>query len=101
MPDLERYTRRQQVHVVKNEVNRLVTDYSTIDPVAQVVRARHVVIENDSVKSYPVFLRYCWPSELDLMATIGGLELEHRWNDWTEAEFTSQSGMHISVYRQP
>ena len=39
--------------------------------------------------------------EMDLMAQLGGLELEHRWGDWQRAPFTAESKMHISVYRKP
>ena len=43
--------------------------------------------------------RYAWPAELDLMGQLTGLELEHRYADWTGAEFTTESTTHISVYR--
>lgn len=43
--------------------------------------------------------RYVWPGELDLMAELAGMELEHRWADFTQAPFTSESTSHVSVYR--
>jgi SAM-dependent methyltransferase len=45
--------------------------------------------------------RYIWPSELDLMAQLAGLELEARHADWSGAEFTAESRSHVSVYRLP
>lgn len=45
--------------------------------------------------------RYVWPGELDLMARLAGMELEHRWADFTKAPFTSSSPSHVSVYRLP
>ncbi|MEU7301340.1 class I SAM-dependent methyltransferase [Streptomyces sp. NPDC007206] len=45
--------------------------------------------------------RYIWPSELDLMAQLAGLELESRHADWSGAEFTAESRSHVSVYRLP
>ncbi|MEU4352332.1 class I SAM-dependent methyltransferase [Streptomyces sp. NPDC023838] len=45
--------------------------------------------------------RYAWPSELDLMARIAGLELERRVADWHGALFTQDSAKHISVWRKP
>jgi SAM-dependent methyltransferase len=45
--------------------------------------------------------RYIWPSELDLMAELAGLELEARHADWSGAEFTAESRSHVSVYRLP
>jgi SAM-dependent methyltransferase len=43
--------------------------------------------------------RYIWPSELDLMAQLAGFELESRHADWQQAEFTSESRSHVSVYQ--
>ncbi len=43
--------------------------------------------------------RYIWPAELDLMARLGGFELESRWADWDRSAFTAESGSHVSVYR--
>ena len=45
--------------------------------------------------------RYVWPSELDLMAQLAGLELETRDGDWSGAPFTATSTSHVSVYRAP
>ena len=54
-------------------------------------------LRNDQVKLYPVEIRYCWPSELDLMASspvataspVGRLD---------SREFNASSQKHISVY---
>ncbi len=43
--------------------------------------------------------RYIWPAELDLMAQLGGFELESRDADWSGAPFTADSRSHVSVYR--
>jgi hypothetical protein len=43
--------------------------------------------------------RYVWPAELDLMAELGGFELESRHADWAGAPFTADSTSHVSVYR--
>jgi SAM-dependent methyltransferase len=43
--------------------------------------------------------RYIWPAELDLMGQLAGFELESRHADWRGAEFTAESGSHVSVYR--
>ena len=44
--------------------------------------------------------RYIWPAELDLMARLAGMELEHRWADWACAPFAHESTAHVSVYRK-
>jgi hypothetical protein len=43
-------------------------------------------------------MRYAFPSELDLMGKVAGLDLKHRWGDWKRGEFTRRSGQHVSVY---
>jgi hypothetical protein len=49
----------------------------------------------------PVALRYCWPSELDLMAALAGLRLRERYADWSRAPFGPDSRGHVSVYESP
>lgn len=49
----------------------------------------------------PLTIRYAWPSEMDLMARIAGLELEHRWDWYDRRPFTDKSEAHVSVYRKP
>src|SRR5215467_9235974 len=44
--------------------------------------------------------RYIWPSELDLMAQLAGMELESRHADWSDGEFTAESTSHVSIYRR-
>jgi hypothetical protein len=45
-------------------------------------------------------MRYAWPAELDLMARVAGMRLEHRWGGWSEEPFTALSSSHVSVYRK-
>ncbi|SHG85001.1 class I SAM-dependent DNA methyltransferase [Streptoalloteichus hindustanus] len=45
--------------------------------------------------------RYVAPFEMDLMARIAGLRLEHRWGSWAGDPFTETSAYHVSVYRLP
>jgi SAM-dependent methyltransferase len=40
------------------------------------------------------------PPELDLMARLAGMELEHRWSDWTREPFTAASTKHVSVWQK-
>lgn len=42
--------------------------------------------------------RYAWPAELDLMARLAGMRLEHRWADWDRTHFGNDSTQHISVW---
>ena len=45
--------------------------------------------------------RYVWPSELDLMAQLAGLQLRDRWADWNREPFTTDSRSHVSVWQKP
>ena len=44
--------------------------------------------------------RYVWPSELDLMAQMAGMELTERWSGWRGEPFTSDSRKFISVWKK-
>jgi hypothetical protein len=46
-------------------------------------------------------MRYAWPSELDLMAQLAGLERRERrerWAWWDRSLFTADSKSHVTVY---
>jgi len=45
--------------------------------------------------------RYVWPSELDLMAQMAGMQLRDRWAGWGREPFTSESTQHVSVWEKP
>jgi hypothetical protein len=55
-----------------------------------------LAFDSQGLRLYPVALRYCWPSELDLMAEKAGLRLRQRYADWDRRPFASDSA---SVYR--
>ena len=45
--------------------------------------------------------RAVWPSELDLMARLAGMELRERWANWDRSPFTAESSKHVSVWGKP
>ena len=45
--------------------------------------------------------RYVWPSELDLIAELAGMQLRERWGGWKREPFTSDSRKHVSVWQKP
>lgn len=69
------------------------------DAAAQRYAKQEITFTTEGIRMLPVALRYCWPSELDLMARQAGLELRERYADWQRRPFTSDSTSHISVYR--
>ena len=70
-----------------------------IDLVEQISVSHHYFIHGERARTSSAAFRYVWPSELDLMAEMAGMELEHRWADWRRSPFTGESRSHISVWR--
>ncbi len=68
----------------------------------QISRSRHFYRSPDgSFREFTAPFRYVWPAELDLMARIAGMTLEHRWGWWDRSPFTGESPLHDSVWRLP
>jgi SAM-dependent methyltransferase len=101
VPDLSRYDRGQRVGAAEVGLDRVRLEVSRHDPVQQRVMTQQVVLTEQGLRFYPVQARYAWPSELDLMARLAGLELRHRWAGWAEEPFTADSASHVSVYGWP
>ncbi len=98
VPDLTRFHKGQTVRVVDQAMDRVQLNVSQHDPIKQHVMSTHVHLTKKGVELYPVKLRYVWPSELDLMGRLAGLQRLHRWGDWDRGTFTAESYRHISVY---
>ena len=72
-----------------------------VDLVGQISISHHYHVAGDRVRQSSPSFRYVWPSELDLMARLAGLELESRHEDWAATPFRDQSTGHVSVWRKP
>lgn len=70
------------------------------DLVAQHAVSHHFVADDSGAREVRTPWRYVWPSELDLMARLAGLELTDRWADWDLSPFTGDSRSHVSVWRK-
>lgn len=101
VPNLGRFDRGQRVHLQRVDLDGVELDCSVHDPVAQGVTNQHLTLGPGGIQCYPVEIRYAWPSELDLMATLAGLESEARWGTWDRQPFDSGSSEHISLWRAP
>lgn len=83
----------------------LAEDYIGIDVFVdsthkQISHSRHFYRNDDgSFRESTTPFRYVWPAELDLMARIAGMALEHRWAWWDRSTFTGECGSHVSVWR--
>ena len=74
--------------------------FDTYDMVSQQAISHHFSKGDDGSYRYsPHNFRYVWPSELDLMARLAGMELEARHANWHRDEFTGESESHVSVWR--
>ena len=71
------------------------------DLVAQQATSHHFTTDASGTRVLRTPFRFVWPSELDLMARLAGLELRHRWADWDRSPFTADSTAHVSVWQRP
>ena len=75
--------------------------WALYDVVTQRLSGRHYDFADGRVEANPIEMRYAWPAELDLMARLAGMRLQHRWGGWRREPFTAHSPAHVSVYEKP
>ena len=100
VPNMARFTSGQVNWATRVTEDLVELDVGRHDQATQRVVSQKVVITDGNVRLYPVQIRYAWPSELDLMAQLAGLQLRERWSNWNREPFTSESGKHISIYHR-
>jgi hypothetical protein len=103
VPDVKRFD-SQNTRMAVSEIDgdgAYAYEVAIHDPVDQEVRSLHIRANADGgSQALPVTIRYAWPSELDLMAKLAGLELESRWASADRRGFTETSTSSVSVYRK-
>lgn len=73
--------------------------FDQYDVVTQEFTSNHVTVSADGTGRFRrIPFRYAWPAEMDLMARIAGMRLEHRWADWDRSPLTAESTKHVSVW---
>jgi SAM-dependent methyltransferase len=75
--------------------------FDEYDVATQGLTSHHLEIVGGKLERLSIPFRYVWPSELDLMAQLAGMGLHERWGGWSKEPFTSESRMHVSVWRKP
>jgi SAM-dependent methyltransferase len=90
----------QYVHAEEVGVDEVWLDVARYDPVTQRLEETHVRLGAGGVGLFPIVTRYCYPSELDLMARVAGLRLHERWGGWNREPFDARSQLAVSVYRR-
>ena len=96
VPELQRLPLGQTVLPWRADPDAL--SYYVYDVVSQRLSGRHYYLQEGRIQPSPIEMRYVWPSELDLMARLAGMRLEHRWGGWSGEPFTALSPAHVSVY---
>ncbi len=99
VPDLQRLSPGETIQAGHIEENRFLFD--TYDLVRQHVVSHHYWIEDGKAGSFHSPHRFVWPSELDLMGELAGLQLVERWADWKKAPFTAESRSQVAVWVKP
>ncbi|WP_330173993.1 class I SAM-dependent methyltransferase [Streptomyces sp. NBC_01498] len=100
MPDVARYDRNQRVEAHDVGLGHVRLTAVRHDPVEQRFEGHHMLITNDGMRLAPAFMRYAWPSELDLMARLAGLASVGRWGGWRGEAFRGE-GNYVTVYEKP
>jgi SAM-dependent methyltransferase len=98
VPDLSGFVNERALRTAHVAMDSAYLEASAHDPVAQTVLYQYIELTQSGVRLYPIPMRYAWPSELDLMARLAGLELRQRWAGWDRSPFGASSKSHVSVY---
>jgi SAM-dependent methyltransferase len=96
VPELQRLPPGETLHVFTATPTHL--GFEEYDVATQTAVSHHYWMIDGQLESRSTRHRYVWPSELDLMARLAGLNLRERWSDWRRGHFTNESRNHISVW---
>lgn len=99
VPDLSRIEGGSHVGVEAVTADGLRLSGSVYDTVTQRFRTTQMRITEAGIRLSHIRLRYAFPPELDLMAQLAGLTLEHRWSSFDKEPFSGASAFAVSVYR--
>jgi hypothetical protein len=104
VPDVKRFdgfNTRLGVSSINSVVEHMY-EMTVHEPITQRL-STHVVKRNADGENVilPIEIRFAWPSELDLMAQLAGLELEDRFGWYDLRPFSARSTSHMSIYVKP
>jgi hypothetical protein len=100
VPDVTRFNRDQRIETERVGLDGVWLGLARHYPAEQRVESQHVLLSDREIRFYPVQIRYAYPSELDLMARLAGLQLRDRFNGWKREPFAGATATCVSVYRQ-
>lgn len=96
VPDLQRLAPGETIrplHVTEGSWG-----FDEYEVATQSLTSHYVDVIDGRVDQRSIPFRYVWPSELDLMAQLAGMELRDRWGGWKQEPFTSEARSHVSVW---
>ena len=96
VPELQRLPRGDRFLLFDTRPDHV--GFDEYDLVTQGLTSHHYNPVRGDCSTFPG--RYIWPSELDLMARLAGMELRERWADWDRSPFTAESTKHVSVWQK-
>jgi SAM-dependent methyltransferase len=99
VPDPADFDRDEQLQVREVTEDSVTLRVHRYNRDAQTFIRQTVTFSADGVRMHPFAMRYCWPDQMDEMATQAGLVLAERYADWDRKSFGPDSRTHISVYR--
>jgi SAM-dependent methyltransferase len=80
VPDLSRFHHDQLLGVNRLDLDRVRLEATQHDRASQSIVSQHLLIRaGGGIQLYPVRLRYCWPSELNLICRLADLHLTDRY----------------------
>ena len=89
------------MQVIPTTDDRLIVRFRSFSLFEQRYTSNYLVFEGGQARHLTVQFRYAWPSELDLMARLAGLQLKERLSNWSGDPFSSSSSLHVSIYERP
>jgi len=97
IPDLQRLPPGDRIRAFELSSEHL--GFDEYEVAEQRCTSHHLLLEEDRIVARGAsHHRWLWPSELDLMARMSGLERHARWSSWARDPFTSDSRSCISVF---
>jgi SAM-dependent methyltransferase len=99
--DAAQFPGNQGMRIAAMDSDLLEVQFMQLDPAEQRLVCQRVAFTERGIRLVPIPFRYAWPSELDLMAKLAGLQLRERGGGWRGEPFTAASRHHVSIYLLP
>ncbi|RUX44188.1 hypothetical protein EOA33_27355 [Mesorhizobium sp. M4A.F.Ca.ET.050.02.1.1] len=90
----------QRTTVVHIDDRRAMVRFARHDRNQQLFVSQDLYLTPAGSRAIPLKMRYVYPTELDLLAKISGLELTERYGDWQRRPFENVSRQYMSVFRK-